>query len=151
MPPAMPRMPEMNEVITTASEMPAKARSGVIACGGCHTTDRKYRWSAKRRWVANDISSGSRPSKNRGTCCNLHEGITKPGAGLYRSDSRSPMRQLPSLNGLRAFEASARLGSFTAAATELNVTQAAISRSVKLLEAQVGCPLFDRRANALAL
>jgi LysR family glycine cleavage system transcriptional activator/LysR family transcriptional regulator of beta-lactamase len=61
------------------------------------------------------------------------------------------MRALPSLNGLRAFEAAARLGGFTAAAAELNVTQAAISRSVKLLEAQFGCRLFERQANALAL
>jgi LysR family glycine cleavage system transcriptional activator/LysR family transcriptional regulator of beta-lactamase len=61
------------------------------------------------------------------------------------------MRALPSLNGLRAFEAAARLGGFTAAAAELNVTQAAVSRSVKLLEAQFGCSLFERQANALVL
>jgi hypothetical protein len=36
-------------------------------------------------------------------------------------------RRLPSLNGLRAFEAAGRHGSFTAAACELNVTQAAVS------------------------
>jgi LysR family transcriptional regulator of beta-lactamase len=61
------------------------------------------------------------------------------------------MRRLPSLNGLRAFEAAARAGSFTAAAAELSVTQAAVSRSVKLLEAQLGCSLFRRHANALTL
>lgn len=61
------------------------------------------------------------------------------------------MAGLPSLNGLRVFEAAARLGSFSAAATELNVTQAAVSRSVKLLEAQLGCSLFSRHANRLAL
>src|SRR5689334_12418872 len=61
------------------------------------------------------------------------------------------MRSLPSLNGLRAFEAAARLGSFTAAAGELHVTQAAVSRSVKLLEAQLGRSLFERHANALTL
>ena len=61
------------------------------------------------------------------------------------------MRKLPSLNGLRAFESAARLGSFTAAAAELNVTQAAVSRSVKLLEAQLECRLFSRHANALTL
>ena len=44
-------------------------------------------------------------------------------------------RQLPSLNGLRAFEAAGRHGSFTAAATELNVTQTAVSRMVRLLGA----------------
>ncbi len=61
------------------------------------------------------------------------------------------MRKLPSLNGLRAFEAAGRLGSFAAAATELNVTQTAVSRLVKALEARLGFPLFSRRANALSL
>ncbi|SMH31314.1 transcriptional regulator GcvA [Azospirillum agricola] len=61
------------------------------------------------------------------------------------------MRRLPSLNGLRAFEAAARHGSFTGAATELHVSQAAISRMVKLLEGRLGFPLFERRANALTL
>lgn len=61
------------------------------------------------------------------------------------------MRRLPSLNGLRAFEAAARHGSFTAAAAELHVSQAAISRLVKLLEERLGFALFDRRANALLL
>ncbi|KAA0577517.1 LysR substrate-binding domain-containing protein [Azospirillum sp. Sh1] len=61
------------------------------------------------------------------------------------------MRRLPSLNGLRAFEAAARHGSFTAAAAELHVSQAAISRLVKLLEERLGFALFDRRANALVL
>ncbi|HYH37447.1 MAG TPA: LysR substrate-binding domain-containing protein [Azospirillum sp.] len=59
------------------------------------------------------------------------------------------MRRLPSLNGLRAFEAAARHGSFTGAAGELNVSQAAVSRMVRLLEERLGFPLFERRANAL--
>ena len=45
------------------------------------------------------------------------------------------MRQLPFLNGIRAFEAAARSGSFAKAADELHVTPAAISRMVHLLEA----------------
>lgn len=61
------------------------------------------------------------------------------------------MRRLPSLNGLRAFEAAARLGSFAAAGGELAVTQAAVSRMVRLLEARLGFPLFERHANRLAL
>src|SRR6202047_1436101 len=60
-------------------------------------------------------------------------------------------RRLPSLNGLRAFEAAGRHGSFTAAAQELNVTQAAVSRMVRLLEVRLGFPLFRRHANALEL
>jgi DNA-binding transcriptional LysR family regulator len=61
------------------------------------------------------------------------------------------MRRLPSLNGLRAFEAAARLGSFVAAGEELNVTQAAISRLVRLLEERLGFRLFERMPNGLAL
>ena len=61
------------------------------------------------------------------------------------------MRRLPSLNGLRAFEAAARLGSFVAAGAELNVTQAAVSRMVRLLEARLGFALFERLPNGLAL
>jgi LysR family transcriptional regulator of beta-lactamase len=60
-------------------------------------------------------------------------------------------RQLPSLNGLRAFEVAGRHGSFTAAATELNVTQTAVSRMVRLLEQRLGFALFRRHANALEL
>ena len=54
-------------------------------------------------------------------------------------------------NGLRAFEAAARCGSFTAAAKELHVTQAAISQQVRLLEDRLGFPLFRRHANGLEL
>lgn len=61
------------------------------------------------------------------------------------------MRRLPSLNGLRAFEAAGRHGSFTAAAKELNVTQTAVSRLVRLLEDRLGFPLFIRRASSLEL
>lgn len=60
-------------------------------------------------------------------------------------------RRLPSLNGLRAFEAAGRHGSFTAAANELNVTQTAVSRLVRLLEQRLGFVLFRRHANALEL
>jgi LysR family glycine cleavage system transcriptional activator len=58
---------------------------------------------------------------------------------------------LPSLNGLRAFEASARLMSFTHAAAELNVTQTAISHQIRRLEEQIGIKLFIRQNRALAL
>jgi DNA-binding transcriptional LysR family regulator len=59
------------------------------------------------------------------------------------------MSRLPSLNGLRAFEVAARHQSFTGAAAELNVTQAAVSRAVKSLESQLGYGLFERHANRL--
>lgn len=58
---------------------------------------------------------------------------------------------LPSLNGLRAFEASARLMSFTLAAAELNVTQTAISHQIRRLEEQLGIRLFKRQNRGLAL
>lgn len=51
---------------------------------------------------------------------------------------------LPPITALRAFEAAARLGSFTVAADELHLTQGAISRQVRLLEDQIGVALFLR-------
>lgn len=54
------------------------------------------------------------------------------------------MRRLPSLPALRAFEAAARNASFSKGAEELFVTQAAISRSVRELEAWLGRRLFRR-------
>jgi LysR family glycine cleavage system transcriptional activator len=60
-----------------------------------------------------------------------------------------PPRRLPPLNGIRAFEAAARHGSFVAAAEELNVTPAAVSRLVRLLEERLGVALFERHANRL--
>jgi LysR family glycine cleavage system transcriptional activator len=59
--------------------------------------------------------------------------------------------RLPSLNGLRAFEAAARHLSFTRAALELNVTQTAISHQIKRLEDELGIPLFVRNNRSLAL
>lgn len=55
------------------------------------------------------------------------------------------------LNALRAFEASARLGSFTRAGLELRVTQTAISHQVKALEETLGVTLFKRLQRGLAL
>ena len=59
--------------------------------------------------------------------------------------------RLPSLNGLRAFEAAARHLSFTAAATELNVTQTAISHQIRRLEAELEIKLFVRQNRSLTL
>ncbi|WP_174245125.1 transcriptional regulator GcvA [Pseudomonas sp. S49] len=58
---------------------------------------------------------------------------------------------LPSLNGLRAFEAAARHMSFTKAAEELNVTQTAVSHQIRRLEAELGVHLFLRLAEGVAL
>jgi LysR family glycine cleavage system transcriptional activator len=61
------------------------------------------------------------------------------------------MRRLLFLNGIKAFEAAARGGSFAAAGTELNVSAAAVSRMVHLLEQRLGVALFERRANRLVM
>ena len=59
------------------------------------------------------------------------------------------MRRLLFLNGIKAFEAAARSGSFAAAGAELNVSAAAVSRMVHLLEERLGVALFERKANRL--
>ena len=59
--------------------------------------------------------------------------------------------QLPPLNALRAFEASARHLNFRIAAEELGVTQGAVAQHVRGLEAGFGIKLFDRLPRALAL
>ncbi len=53
-------------------------------------------------------------------------------------------KNVPTVPALRAFEAAARLGSFTAAAEELDVTQGAVSQHVKALEKYMDRPLFLR-------
>lgn len=60
-------------------------------------------------------------------------------------------RALPPLAAIRAFEAAARHLSFTRAAEELGMTQAAVSYQIKLLEARLGEPLFLRRTREVAL
>src|SRR3954452_13604057 len=59
------------------------------------------------------------------------------------------MRRLLFLNGIKAFEAAARGGSFAAAVAELNVSAPAVSRMVHLLEDRLGVALFERKANRL--
>ncbi|ENY73076.1 transcriptional regulator GcvA [Aeromonas diversa] len=60
-------------------------------------------------------------------------------------------RRLPPLNALKAFEAAARHLSFTRAAEELFVTQAAISHQIKALEEYLGIKLFRRKNRSLLL
>jgi LysR family transcriptional regulator, glycine cleavage system transcriptional activator len=60
-------------------------------------------------------------------------------------------RRLPPLNALRTFEAAARHLSFTKAADELFVTQAAVSHQIRALEEHLGAPLFRRMSRALIL
>ena len=58
---------------------------------------------------------------------------------------------VPSANYLFAFEAAARRKSFTAAADELNVSQPAVSKTIRLLEEATGLKLFRRQHNQLEL
>jgi LysR family glycine cleavage system transcriptional activator len=60
-------------------------------------------------------------------------------------------RTLPSLDALVFFEAAARLTSFTRAATELYVTQAAVSKRIRELESRLGVDLFRRDGRKLSL
>ena len=61
------------------------------------------------------------------------------------------MRTLPPFDGLVAFEAAGRHRSMTLAATELRITQSAISHRLKKLESFVGAALFNRAGAGLSL
>jgi LysR family transcriptional regulator, glycine cleavage system transcriptional activator len=63
----------------------------------------------------------------------------------------SRWRDLPSLSLLRAFDATAREGSFAAAGRVLNVTHAAVTQAVRALEAELGVPLVRRAGRTVAL
>lgn len=64
---------------------------------------------------------------------------------------RFPRRFLPPIHLLTALEASARCGSFTVAASELDLTQSAVSRQIRLLEDQIGFELFVRERQSVRL
>jgi len=55
-----------------------------------------------------------------------------------------PMSKLPPMSAIRVFEAAARHQSFTRAAEELGMTQAAVSYQIRMLEDRIGAPLFVR-------
>jgi len=65
--------------------------------------------------------------------------------------NRSARTRLPSLNALRAFEAAARHLSLKEAASELCVSQSAVSHQIKTLESQLGVTLFHRQARGVEL
>lgn len=62
-----------------------------------------------------------------------------------------PFSKVPPLRSLIAFEAAARRGTFSAAAMELNMTQAAVSQNIAQLEASLGTALFDRQHRGVVL
>jgi LysR family glycine cleavage system transcriptional activator len=61
------------------------------------------------------------------------------------------VRRLPPLSALQSFEAASRMMSFSRAAEELNVTPAAVSHQIKMLEARLGITLFRRENNRILL
>src|SRR3954465_9064597 len=70
--------------------------------------------------------------------------------GLWIAMSKLPSK-LPPMNAIRAFEAAARHQSFTRAAEELGMTQAAVSYQIKQLEDRVGQSLFVRMPRQVEL
>ncbi|HCH49580.1 MAG TPA: LysR family transcriptional regulator [Proteus sp.] len=58
---------------------------------------------------------------------------------------------MPSLSSLRFFNSAAQTGSFVSAAEQLHVTHSAVSRQIRLLEEELGVPLFERRNRAVYL
>ncbi len=66
-------------------------------------------------------------------------------------NSPSKPSRLPSLHALRCFETAARLENFSRAAAELHLTHGAVSRAVRLLEEELGIPLFERRSQRVFL
>lgn len=61
------------------------------------------------------------------------------------------MFRLPPLETLRVFEVAGRLGNYSRAATELNVTHGAVSQRIAQLESHLNVPLFQRRGNRMVL
>lgn len=94
-----------------------------------------------------------------GAVVQRHKFSTKPLAVLMlmrnsqqKRQSMIPLRRnLPTLNLLSTFESAARLGSFTLAAAELGVTQAAISQQIKALEQDLNKALFVRAHRRVTL
>ena len=63
----------------------------------------------------------------------------------------APLRRLPPIHALAAFESAARLGGFAAAATELCITPSAVSHRIRQLEARLGEQLFERTPSGVRL
>lgn len=72
--------------------------------------------------------------------------------GWANPNARRPMSpHILDSRKLLAFATLARLGSFTQAARELNLTQSAVSHAIKALERDLGCRLFDRMGRSVTI
>ncbi len=82
-----------------------------------------------------------------------HNNFEKQWFCTNNGDNTSPMKrsEIPYLDDLRAFEATARCGTVRAAADELSLTHAAVSRRVNRLAEMIGAPLFERSGRGLRL
>lgn len=78
-------------------------------------------------------------------------GTGGPPAGFPPKPLRAMSRRLPSLNALRCFEVVAAHLSIKKAATTLHVSESAVSRQIRILEQQLGVPLFLRTHNGLEI
>src|SRR5262245_9084824 len=86
-----------------------------------------------------------------GICARQRRATKRLSGDEHKGDLWIVTTRLPPLSAIRAFEAAARHGSFTKAAEELGMTQAAVSYQVKLLEDRLGAPLFLREARRVVL
>src|SRR5436309_6715103 len=120
-PPAMPNRPDKNAVATIS-----RPRAAII-------------------------SAVMRISENISALLVLLSQTELSWPGISFPEAGGGMRRLLFLNGIKAFEAAARSGSFAGAGAELNVSAAAVSRMVHLLEQRLGIILFERKANRLEM
>ena len=133
----------------SAREPPAAARaraeragraSTACRCSTCTaSTEHRAAAAAELRPTASSTSRRAAPNPRAAAC------------SWRQSAHGAAGHPLPSIDGLRAFEAAARLGSFERAADELNVTASAVGKRIAALEDLLGTPLFTRGAKALAL
>lgn len=72
-------------------------------------------------------------------------------APAQKPEPRFDLNRLPSLQALHSFYVVAQAGSFTVAATELHLSQSAISRQIQQLEEQLGCTLFERNTRKVTI
>src|SRR5437660_2324426 len=120
-PPAMPNRPDKNAVATIS-----RPRAAII-------------------------SAVMRISENISALLVLLSQTELSWPGISFPEAGGGMRRLLFLNGIKAFEAAARSGSFAGAGAELNVSAAAVGRMVRLWEQRLGVALCVRKRTRVAM